>query len=319
MYKPPFEITDQILTLVAEISESIGALNALMGEDMPHPMLRKQNRIKTIQSSLAIENNSLTIDQVTDIIDGKRILGNPNEIQEVKGAVNAYNLLPNINPVEEKELLVAHKLMMQGLINENGKYRSGGVGVFSESGCVHMAPPASMVPTLMSDLFGWIKTTTTHPLISSCVFHYEFEFIHPFADGNGRMGRLWQTALLTKWKPIFAWIPVENIVKENQTQYYDVIAKCDSKGNSTSFIQFMLSCIKQTIDTIKTPKETPKETPKDVIISLIRQNPKVTIQEMAEALGINKRNAQRHVNALTKEGIIEHVGASRGGWWRLVE
>lgn len=319
MYTPPFTITDEILTLVAEISEAIGGINATMSDSSPHPMLRKQNRIKTIQSSLAIENNSLTIDQVTDIIDGKRILGEPKEIQEVKGAIQAYDLLPEINPYKEKDLLKAHKLMMQGLVGENGHYRSGGVGVFGEKGCVHLAPPPLQVPALMSDLFSWIKQTKTHPLISSCVFHYEFEFIHPFADGNGRMGRLWQTALLVQWKPVFAWLPVETIVKEHQQQYYDAIAQSDAAGNSTAFIHFMLKCIKQTIDDVKTLKKTPKKTPKEIILSLMENNPKVTVQEMAEAMGMNKRNAQKHINALVEEGLVQRIGAARGGHWKIIK
>lgn len=319
MYTPPFTITDEILTLVAEISEAIGGLNAMMSDNLPHPMLRKQNRIKTIQSSLAIENNSLTIEQVTDIIDGKRILGAPNEIQEVKGAVNAYELLPEINPYREKDLLKAHKLMMQDLVRGNGQYRSSGVGVLGGKGCVHLAPPPMQVPALMGDLFDWIKTTKTHPLISSCVFHYEFEFIHPFADGNGRMGRLWQTALLAKWKPVFAWLPVETIVKEHQQEYYDAIAQSDAAANSTIFILFMLQCIKQAIDDVKTPKETSKKTPKEIILSLIESNPKVTVQEMAEAMGMNKRNAQKHVNALVEEGLIQRIGAARGGHWEIIK
>ena len=286
----------------------------MMTDIAPHPILRKQNRIKTIQSSLAIENNSLTVEQVTAILEGKRILGPPNEIIEVKGANNAYELLPTINPHKEKDLLRAHKQMMSELIRENGCYRSGNVGVFNEKGCVHMAPPAMRVPALMHDLFEWLKKTKVHPLVASCVFHYEMEFIHPFMDGNGRMGRLWQTAILAEWKPVFAWLPVETIVKEHQQEYYDVIAQCDGRGESTSFITFMLKCIKQTIADVATPKATPKDT----ILSLIGQNSRITVKEMAEALGMNKRNAQIHVKKLTEQGLIRHVGASRGGHWEII-
>ncbi len=167
-------------------------------------------------------------------------------------------------------------------------------------------------------LFDWIKQTKTHPLISSCVFHYEFEFIHPFADGNGRMGRLWQTALLTQWRPIFAWIPIESMVKEHQQEYYDAIAICDKDGNGSAFILFMLQCIKNTIDGIVTPKKTPKKTPKDIVLELIAADAKVTIEQMAEALEMNKRNAQKHVNQLVAEGVIIRVGAHRGGHWEVV-
>ena len=212
MYIPPFTITDEITSLIADIAELVGHLTAT-ADHLPAPHLRKENRIKTIQSSLAIENNSLTVDQVTAIVEGKRVLGPPNEIQEVRNALDAYELLMELNPYKEKDLLKAHKLMMTDLVNENGRYRQGGVGVFDGQKCIHMAPPAQRVPVLMADLLGWVKQTKVHPLVSSCVFHYEFEFIHPFADGNGRMGRMWQTILLMQWKPIFAWIPVETIVK----------------------------------------------------------------------------------------------------------
>lgn len=296
---------------------SIGSITALMQDDAPNPVLRKENRIKTIQSSLAIENNSLTIDQVTAIMEGKRVLGAPNEIQEVKNAIDAYHLMQQINPHSEKDLLKAHRLMMQDLIKENGKYRSSGVGVFGNEGIVHLAPPPTMVPQLMANLFEWIKTTKTHPLVSSCVFHYEFEFIHPFADGNGRMGRFWQTALLARFNPVFLWLPVETIVKKHQQDYYNVIAECDAKGDSTKFIEFMLRCIKQSIDDVKTLKATPKATPKEILLTLINHNNKVTIQQIAAAWGINKRNAQNRINQYVDEGLIRRIGSARGGYWEI--
>ncbi len=317
MDTPPFTISDEILSLVAEISMSIGSITALMQDDAPNPVLRKENRIKTIQSSLAIENNSLTIDQVTAIMKGKRVLGAPNEIQEVKNAIDAYHLMQQINPHSEKDLLKAHRLMMQDLIKENGKYRSSGVGVFGNEGIVHLAPPPTMVPQLMANLFEWIKTTKTHPLVSSCVFHYEFEFIHPFADGNGRMGRFWQTALLARFNPVFLWLPVETIVKKHQQDYYNVIAECDAKGDSTKFIEFMLRCIKQSIDDVKTLKATPKATPKEILLALINHNNKVTIQQIAAAWGINKRNAQNRINQYVDEGLIRRIGSARGGYWEI--
>ena len=318
MHQPPFTISDEMLTLVAEISEKIGGLNVMMTDQMPHTMLRKENRIKTIQSSLAIENNTLSIEQVTAIMEGKHVLGPLNEIQEVKGAIAAYDLLTDIDPLNCKDLLKAHGVMMQGLVKESGHWRTSGVGVFGEQGCVHLAPPARRVPELMEDLFAWIKSTKTHPLISSCVFHYEFEFIHPFVDGNGRMGRLWQTALLARWRPLFAWIPIESMVKDHQQEYYDAIASSDKAGNSSAFILFMLQCIRKTIDEISTPKKTPKKTPKDIVLELIAANAKVTVEQMAEALGMNKRNAQKHINQLVNDGVIVREGANRGGHWEIV-
>lgn len=198
-YQPPFKITSKIIDYISRISEKIGEINSL--ENSLHQVkLRKENRIKTIHSSLAIENNSLTIEQITAIIEGKRVLGNPNEIQEVKNAVQTYELLLKLNPYEEKDLLKAHSLMMQDLVSHNGKYRKEGVGIFNGNQVVHLAPPADRVPFLMADLFNWLKTSDVHPLIKSCVFYYEFEFIHPFQDGNGRIGRLWQTVILKEWK-----------------------------------------------------------------------------------------------------------------------
>lgn len=200
-YEPPFKITSQIIDLISQISEAVGEINSL--ENSPrHLELRKENRIKTIHSSLAIENNSLSLEQITAIIEGKRVLGSPNEIQEVKNALQAYELLLTLNPYEEKDLLKAHKLMMADLVERNGKYRKDGVGIFDGNQVVHLAPPADRVPFLMSDLFEWLKNSDVHPLIKSCVFHYEFEFIHPFQDGNGRMGRLWQTVILKEWKSV---------------------------------------------------------------------------------------------------------------------
>ena len=253
MYTPPFEITSKIIELISNISEKIGEINSL--QDSPYSVqLRKENRIKTIHSSLAIENNSLSLEQITAIIDGKRVLGNPNEIQEVKNSIQAYDLLLSLNPYKEKDLLKAHKLMMQDLVNRNGKYRTDGVGIFDGEKVVHLAPPADRVPELMGNLFEWLKTCDVHPLIKSCVFHYEFEFIHPFQDGNGRMGRLWQTVILKEWKEIFAWFPVETLIKENQKEYYRVLSASDSEANSTKILIVFRCLFSDSKDMEKTPE-----------------------------------------------------------------
>ena len=309
-YTPPFTINDEITSLIIEIGELLGKLTEFT-EQTPTPKLRKENRIRTIQSSLAIENNSLSIEQVTDIIDGKKVLGAPNEIKEVKNAIDAYNILFELNPYSESDLLKAHKLLTTDIVNESGIYRNGGVGVFNGSHCLHMAPPASMVPSLIRNLLSWVKTTKTHPLISSCVFHYEFEFIHPFADGNGRMGRMWQTLLLMQWKPVFAWIPVETIVKENQQEYYNSIAKCDKEGNSSSFIQFMLKCILKSLQEIK--KSNQKSNQK--IISAMRQNSKVTINELQDITGLSESGVKKIIRKLKQDNIIERIGGTKGGYW----
>ena len=216
-YNPPFHITDEITNLVAAISEQIGRITVLSHGNL-NPRLRRENRIKTIHSSLAIEHNSLSLEQVTAILDGKRILGNPNEIQEVKNAYDAYEMLLALDPYSVRDLLKAHQTMMAGLILENGTFRSGGVGVFDGEVVIHLAPPARLVPVQIQDLFHWYQTSKIHPLIRSAIFHYEFEFIHPFADGNGRMGRLWHSLLLGNWNEIFYWLPIEELIRSRQSE-----------------------------------------------------------------------------------------------------
>ena len=322
MYTPPFTITDEILQLVSEISEHIGALNVMLGERKPSPMLRKENQIKTIHSSLAIEHNSLSLQQVTDVIDGKHVLGAPNEIQEVKNALQAYQLMQQLDAFEEADLLRAHGLMMADLVDGAGKYRQAGVGVFDNDKCIHVAPPAERVPHLMGDLFEWLKQTKAHPLISSCVFHYEFEFIHPFMDGNGRMGRYWQTLLLSQWKGIFAWIPVETMVKKYQEQYYKAIAQSDARGDSTVFITFMLRCILETIkqEQIVTDKETDKVTDKseDKVLALIRNNASITIPAMMRQLAMSDSGVRKILRKLQNEGRLRRVGANKNGHWEIL-
>ena len=206
-YKPPFHMTDRITNLVAEISEQIGRITVLSHGNL-NPRLRKENRIRTIHSSLAIEHNSLSLEQVTAILNGQRILGDPNEIREVQNAYETYEMLLTLNPASVKDLLRAHKQMMNSLIPENGRFRSKGVGVFDGDVVVHMAPPAEFVSGQIQDLFDWYQASEMHPLVKSAIFHYEFEFIHPFEDGNGRMGRLWHSLLLGTWKELFFWLPI---------------------------------------------------------------------------------------------------------------
>lgn len=239
---PPHTITPAILSLVAEIAGEVGRLGALQGPGKV-PMLRRENRIRTIHASLAIENNTLSLDQVTAVLSGKRVLGPPSEIQEVKNAFSAYEAMPTWNPNSAKDLLAAHRLMLEGLVTDAGKFRSRAVGIAQGKQIVHLAPPANLVPGLMKNLLGWLKRTDAHPLVSSCVFHYELEFIHPFADGNGRIGRLWQTLILSHWNPLFAFLPVETVIRDQQQEYYKVLATCDKAGNSTAFIEFLLRAL----------------------------------------------------------------------------
>jgi len=324
MYTPPFEITSRIIELISNISEKVGEISSIQNSPY-HIQLRKENRIKTIHSSLAIENNSLSLEQITAIIEGKRVLGNPNEIKEVKNSIQAYDLLLTLNPYEENDLLKAHKLMMQDLVENSGKYRTGGVGIFDGEKVVHVAPPAKRVPELMADLFEWLKTSDVHPLIKSCVFHYEFEFIHPFQDGNGRMGRLWQTVILKDWKEVFAWLPVETLVKANQKEYYSVLGVSDSVANSTKFIEFMLSVILNTInEIIETEKKvTVKVTQKVTvnqkkILEAIENNPNITQDELADIVGITRKSIISNMKKLQENGLIKRIGADKNGHWQLI-
>ena len=323
-YTPPFTVSSKAIHLVAEISEKIGMLTAFLENPLPIN-LRKTNRIKTIQASLAIENNSLNIEQITAIMDGKRVLGSPKEIQEVKNAVQAYELLLTLNPYEEKDLLKAHRLMMTDLLTQNGKYRKGGVGVFGKQGVVHIAPPHERVPYLMQDLFSWLKSSDMHPLIKSTVFHYEFEFIHPFDDGNGRMGRLWQTVILKEWKEIFAWLPIESLIKENQAEYYQVLGVSDKHADSTQFIEFMLKIILQEIEKqiSKQQKVTVKVSVKvtvnqEKIIQAIRKNPHITQVALSEIVGISLKSIKENMKKLQENGFIRRVGADKNGYWEVM-
>lgn len=251
-YIPPYEITDEMLELVSEIMENLGKLSGV-NELEKLPRLRRVSRIKSIHSSLAIENNTLSIEQVTDVINGKRVLAPQKDIEEVHNAFNAYEKLSEINPYSIDDLLKIHGIMMNGLVKEAGRLRSGQVGVYKQDGkVVHLAPPADFVPQQLGQLFDWVKNSNSNMLIKSSVFHYEFEFIHPFNDGNGRTGRLWQTALLASWKPIFAWIPIESIIKDNQEDYYNAITLSTSQGKSNIFIEFMLDVINKAIKDIIT-------------------------------------------------------------------
>ena len=250
-YKPPFTITNKILSYVSSISEKIGRITATSSlEAKPH--LRRNNRIKSIHSSLKIEANSLTLGQVRDVINGKIVFGEQKEIQEVKNAYDAYERLSEINPYNVQDLKQFHGIMTRYLLEESGEFRLGEEGVFNGEQCIFMAPPAQFVPQLMDELFDWMKEAKddVHPLILSSVFHYEFVFIHPFSDGNGRMARLWHTAILSKWNPIFEYIPIESQIEKFQEEYYETISQCHVAGESTIFIEFMLEQIDRILNDI---------------------------------------------------------------------
>ncbi|MFJ7106675.1 Fic family protein [Pseudomonas sp. NPDC098740] len=241
-YPPPLTLTTRILALVAGISEKIGQM-AATNERLQTPQLRRGNRIRTIQASLAIENNTLSIEQVTAVLAGQQVLGLPREIQEVRNAFAAYEAMPEGHPSNRADLLRAHELLMGGLIDDCGQFRRAGVGIYRGDKLVHMAPPPSRVAQLIEDLLAWLGDSDWHPLIISCVFHYEFEFIHPFADGNGRMGRLWQTLILSQWRPVLAYLPVEAVIREQQDAYYAALSAADQLAESTPFVEFMLQAL----------------------------------------------------------------------------
>ncbi len=250
-YKPPFTITNEILSYVSSVSEKIGRITAVSNlAEKPH--LRKNNRIKSIHSSLKIEANSLTFGQVRDVINGKTVLGEQKEIQEVKNAYAAYERFSEIDPYNIQHLKQFHGIMTKYLVEESGDFRSGEEGVFNGDQCIFMAPPARLVPQLMDELFSWMNAARSevHPLILSSVFHYELVFIHPFSDGNGRMARLWHTAILAKWKPVFEYIPIESQIEKFQDEYYEAIAKCHAAGESTIFIEFLLSQTDKILDEV---------------------------------------------------------------------
>ena len=335
-YKPPFHMTDRIVNLVAAISEQIGRITVLSHGNL-NPHLRKENRIRTIHSSLAIEHNALSLEQVTAILDGKRSLGNPNEIREVKNAYEAYELMLTLNPYSVKDLLKAHKLMMAGLIKENGSFRQGSVGVFDGDMVIHVAPPAGLVPQEIQSLIDWYRKSELHPLIKSAIFHYEFEFIHPFADGNGRMGRMWHSLLLGRWNEIFYWLPVEELIRNRQQEYYDALGKSDHEGDSAAFVELMLEIFLDTLKETsvvgkKEDSNTTSNTTKrqldvvlddDVlsnkIIEVLTQEPEISQKDLAEQLGMNARTLQRKMKKLVDAGRIGRVGGKRYGHWVVKE
>lgn len=255
-YQPPYTITSSLVSLVADISERTGFLSALEAESRTL-YLRRINRIRTIQGSLAIEGNTLSQEQITAILEGKRVIAPPREIQEVRNAIKAYDFFHTWQPASEKDLLSAHEMLMTGLLDAPGRFRSGGVGVMAGQQVIHMAPPANRLPLLMSDRLEWVNSTKEHPLISSSVFHYEFEFIHPFEDGNGRMGRLWQSLILAKWNPLFAHIPVESLVHQHQQEYYAALNDSTKQGDCALFIEFMLTMVQKAVTECQPPQVTP--------------------------------------------------------------
>ena len=318
--KPPFEITEAALSDVMEISELVGKISSTQNLSTS-PILRHQNRIRTIYSSLAIEQNTLSLEQVTAVLSGKRVLAPPKDIAEVKNAYEIYDHLAELNPYSIDDLLLAHRTMMQGLVHEAGEFRSRPVGVVDNQGNVlHFGTLPQYVPYLMEELVQWTESSPFPLLIKSCVFHYEFEVIHPFADGNGRIGRLWHTLLLSKWNPLFAWLPIESIIHDHQVEYYAAINQSNAQGEGTAFIEFMLGIIKEALQEAidEQPAEKPSMQSKEElrwekIADFLRTNSTIQNSDVQNFLDVSSATASRILNALTKEGKL--IKVRNGRYW----
>ena len=309
--QPPFEINERIMADVIEIAELVGRVSITDKISM-NPTLRRTNRIQTIYSSLAIEQNTLDIEQVTAVLSGKRVIAPPKDIAEVQNAYEIYDNMDKLNPYSIDDLLKAHSVMERGLLNEAGEFRSRPVGVAdSEGNILHFGTLPQYVPKLIQELLEWTEKSEIHLLIKSCVFHYEFELIHPFADGNGRMGRLWHTLLLSKWNPIFAWLPIESIIHDNQSEYYNAINVSNNNGNSTVFIEFMLSVIKQAL------QESINDKPKNIssksdlrwnkINDYLETHEYILNSDVQKLLGVSSATATRILVGFMKDGKLKRI------------
>lgn len=318
--KPPFEITNTMIHEIAEIAELVGKLTST-NQLSANPTLRRTNRIRTIHGSLAIEQNTLSLEQVTAVLNGKQVLTPPKDIAEVKNAYEIYERLEELDPYSVDDLLTAHGIMTRGLVDESGVFRSKPVGVVDqEEHVLHFGTLPQYVPNLVMELLDWVKNSDVHMLIRSCVFHYEFELIHPFANGNGRVGRLWHTLLLSKWNPAFAWLPVESIIHDRQQEYYEAINASNNAGESTVFIEFMLSAIKASLmDAINTSDEMSdgamdKATVRWRQIEKFLETHEFIMNADVRALcGVSAATANRVLAGLTAERKL--VKYSRNGHW----
>jgi Fic family protein len=330
-YSPPLTFNPALLNRVAAIAEALGRLSARQ-DALPSPRLRRENRIQTIQASLAIEQNSLSLEQVTALFDGQRVIGPARDIQEVRNAIAAYDALPRWDPSNPQHLLEAHGLLMAGLIDAPGRFRSGGVGIYRGDQLVHMAPPAARVPDLVNDLLTWLAASAWHPLLVSCVAHYELEFIHPFADGNGRLGRLWQTLILSRWNPLLAWLPIEEVIRSRQQGYYESLGQADQQGDLEAFVAYQLEAIhdalrSETSSEIRSEMSSEKgseigATPGAAIDAVILRDltaePTLSARRLAERLQLSQRAVEKHLAALQRSGRLLRHGSPRGGYWQVL-
>ena len=315
--KPPFEITNAILDELAEIAELVGHVNASLGLSA-NPTLRRTNRIRTIYSSLAIEQNTLSLEQVTAVLNGKHVIAPPKDIAEVKNAYEIYETLDSLDPYSVDDLLKAHGVMTRGLVDESGCFRSRPVGVVDKQGNIlHFGTLPDYVPGLVTELLDWVRTSDIHMLIKSCVFHYELELIHPFADGNGRIGRLWHTLLLTHWKPIFAWLPVESMIHDRQDEYYQAINRSNNEAESTAFIEFMLSAIKEAlieaVQTSNIESMSIEEQRWHQIERFLKKNGTIANADVRDMLGVSAATANRILAKMAEEERIQKIRI--GKYW----
>ena len=316
-YTPPYTISDKILNLVVQITTHLAKVGDSVASNV---LLRKQNQIKTIVGTLAIEGNNLDVSQVTQLLEGKLVVGNLKEIQEVHSALKAYENIAQFHPCKPSHLLQAHRLMMDSLLDNAGQLRTVKVAVKGGES-VHIAPPPTQVPSLVEQLFAWLEMSDLNPLIASCVFHYEFEFIHPFVDGNGRMGRFWQTLILSQYDPCLLSFPVESIIKQKQDEYYKTLSLCDKAGNSTFFVEFMLGCILEAIESsvvVESPLRSSEATQKD-ILDFLCSNPTATIKILATKLRLSTRAIEKQLANLKKANQLARKGSARQGEWVILE
>jgi len=317
-YKPPYTITSKMLSLATTIGEELTKIEFEENRIIT-PMLRKKNRIKTLAGTLEIEGNFMGEEKITALLEGNRVLGTYQEILEVEGAINAYKEFENYRYDSLDDLLSAHKILMQGILTTAGSFRGVNVGVGSKDGVSHVAPPHGVVSDLMIDLFYWLQNSDEHILIKSCVFHYEFEFIHPFSDGNGRIGRLWQSVILYHWKKVFNAIPTESIIRDNQERYYKALEDAGSLGESTPFIEFMLEAILLSIkSSVKISVKSSVNTD-DKVLEHIKQNPKITIKELAQLLNLTTRAIEKQMANLKQANRLQRVGSARKGHWEIID
>lgn len=324
-YIPKYKLNNKMVSLVADISRIIGSVSALSNFDK-NPKLRRANRIRTIHDSLAIEQNTLTLEQVTSVLNGKMVIAPPKDIQEVKNAYEIYELLDTLDPYSVDDLLKAHGVMIRGLVEESGAFRTKPVGVVdSKSGeVIHVGTLPAYVPQAVEDLLQWLKNDDTNDIIKSCIFHFEFESIHPFLDGNGRTGRLWQTLILSKVDPVFAYLPIESMIYKKQDEYYQSINDSDYAGESTEFIIFMLETIKDALVEATTQSDIQSDKQnvtlkEQKIIDLITDNPNITQNELATVLNVTERTIKRRMKTMREKNLIKRENGKRNGRWIVNE